>query len=361
MPYLALITDKVILLAPTFITATGLIAFLWLCHRLVIVRNASLGNEKLLARQLLMLCLTAASIIITVLSLPVGESTRNQLLVLIGIIISGVFAFSSTTIFTNLMAGMMLRVTKPFLTGDFVRVDGHFGRVTERGLLDTEIQTEDRHLVALPNSLLINSAVSVVRSSGTVVSVTLSLGYDVHYSEIERLLLQAVEKAKLEESFVQVLELGNDAITYKASGILVDVKTYLTAHSNLRKQILDTLHGNNIEIVSPSFMNQRRLSQDQLIIPKASSQTPATATIDKDITSAEDVVFDKADLATELAEKKSLLKAKIQSFELELASAPHAEKKKIKELIKTLADELSALRNTSLDEAQSNILDSAEK
>ena len=224
MTYLTLITAKIILLTPTFVTIAGLIGFLWLCHRFFIVRNASVGNEKMLARQLLMLCLTAASIIIAILSLPVSDSTRNQLLVLIGIIISGVFAFSSTTIFTNLMAGMMLRVTKPFLTGDFVRVDDYFGRVTERGLLDTEIQTEDRQLVALPNSLLINSAVSVIRSSGTVVSVSLSLGYDVHHAKIEQLLLEAIGKAELEESFVQVLELGNDAITYKASGILIDVK-----------------------------------------------------------------------------------------------------------------------------------------
>ena len=61
----------------------------------------------------------------------------------------------------------------------------------------------------------------------------------------------------------------------------------------------------------------------------------------------------------ELAEKKALLKTKIQSFELELASAPHAEKKKIKALIKDLLDELNELRNTSLDEADNDSADSA--
>ena len=350
MNYLALITDRISLLAPTFFTTASLILFLWLCHRFFIVRNAKVGNEKMLARQLLMLCLTAASIIISILSLPVSDSTRNQLLVLIGIIISGIFAFSSTTIFTNLMAGMMLRVTKPFLTGDFVRVNDFFGRVTERGLLDTEIQTEDRQLVALPNSLLINSAISVIRSSGTVVSVNLSLGYDVHHAKIETLLLEAVANAELEEAFVQVLELGDDAITYKASGILIDVKKYLTAHSTLRKQILDTLHNNDIEIVSPSFVNQRRLNQGQRVIPEAS----IPSVINKETTSAEDVVFDKADLATEVEEKKALLKSKIKAFELELASADSTEKKRLKSLIKDSLIELGELKNTSLEETESD-------
>ena len=351
MNYLTLITDRIALLAPALLTMASLVVFLWLCHRFFIVRNANVGNEKMLARQLLMLCLTAASIIIAVLSLPVSESTRNQLLVLIGIVISGVFAFSSTTIFTNLMAGMMLRVTKPFLTGDFVRVNDFFGRVTERGLLDTEIQTEDRQLVALPNALLINSAISVIRGSGTVVSVSLSLGYNVHHTKIEALLLKAVAAAELEEAFVQVLALGDDAITYKASGILVDVKKYLTAHSTLRKQILDELHDNGVEIVSPSFINQRRLENSQLIIPQVA--TPLAQ--EKETTSAEDVVFDKADLATEVEEKKALLRAKIKAFELELASAESPEKKKLKSLIKDLAIELGELKNTSLDEAESGV------
>ena len=348
MNYLSLISDRITLLIPTLATTAGLIVFLWLCHRFFIVRNAKLGNEKMLGRQLLMLCLTAASIIISILSLPVSDSTRNQLLVLIGIIISGLFAFSSTTIFTNLMAGMMLRVTKPFLTGDFVHVNGYFGRVTERGLLDTEIQTEDRRLVALPNSLFINSAVSVIRNSGTVVSVNLSLGYEAHHATIETLLLGAIGNAELEEGFIQVTDLGNDAITYKASGILVDVKKYLTAHSTLRKQILDTLHANHIEIVSPSFINQRRLQKDQVIIPQTTRRTDQT----QESTSAEDVVFDKADLATEVEEKKTLLKNKIQAFELEIASAPHAEKKKLKALIKELLSELGELRNTPLEETE---------
>ena len=55
-----------------------------------------------------------------------------------------------------------------FRSGDFIRVKEYFGRVTERGLLDTEIQTETRELISIPNAFLISNPVQVIRSSGTI-------------------------------------------------------------------------------------------------------------------------------------------------------------------------------------------------
>ncbi len=188
--------------------------------------------------------------------------------------ISGTFAFSSTTIMANLMAGVMLRMTRPFRTGDFIRVESYFGRVAERGLLDTEIQDESRELIAIPNTYLISHAVTVVRSSGTIVSTTLSLGYDVHHLVVEPLLLRAAERARLEDPFVHVLELGNYAITYRVSGLLVEVKNLLTVRSNLCREILDVLHEEQIEIASPTIMNQRRWPEETKLIP-ARSMSPS--------------------------------------------------------------------------------------
>lgn len=286
-----------------------------------------------------MLGLTFASAIIIVLVLPVSEGTRNQILVLIGIIISGIFAFSSTTIFANLMAGIMLRVTKPFDTGDFVTVGNHSGRIAERGLLDTEIQTEDRRLVAIPNTHMITVPISVVRGSGTIVSVTLSLGYDLHYSKIESLLIDAVKESGLEDPFIQILDLGNYAITYKASGMLGDVKIFLTAHSNLRRSILDTLHKNNIEIVSPTFMNQRQITDRQDFIPEKGQKAPI-----EQKSTAEEIVFDKAEQAEKNESEKNNILATIQQCESELENSTASEKKRLKEIIKTSREQLEILK-----------------
>ena len=147
-------------------------------HWLLIGRFPEMGDERKFPRQLIVMGLSLFGVVIAVLVLPVGESSRNQLIGLVGLIVSGVIAFSSTTIIANLMAGLLLRITKPFRVGDFIRIGEYFGRVSERGLLDTEIQTATRELISLPNSYCIGHPVATILGSGTIISASLSLGYD---------------------------------------------------------------------------------------------------------------------------------------------------------------------------------------
>ena len=149
--------------------------------------------------QLIMLGLTLAGLLVVIMSLPVSDTLRGQLLSLVGILLSASIALSSTTFLGNAMAGVLLRVVGVFQVGDFVRVGDHFGKVSERGLFHTEIQTEDRDLTTLPNSYLVTNPVKVVRNSGTIISAEVSLGYDVPRDQIETLLLAAAGKAGLEE------------------------------------------------------------------------------------------------------------------------------------------------------------------
>ena len=132
------------------IIVTGFV--LWGIHWCLIKRHPGLGSERKFPRQLILLVLTLVGVVGVIIALPIDESVRKQLLGLIGVLASGLIAFSSTNIVSNLMAGILLRMTKPFRTGDFIRVGDHFGRVSERGLFDTEIQSESRELIALPNA-----------------------------------------------------------------------------------------------------------------------------------------------------------------------------------------------------------------
>ena len=288
-----------------------------------------------------MLGLTILGILALAMAIPVKESSRNQIIGLIGLVLSGIFAFSSTTIFANLMAGMMLRVTRPFRTGDFVRAKEYFGRVTERGLLDTEIQTENRELIAVPNLFLITNPVTVVQSSGTIVSASLSLGYDVHHSQVETLLLEAAETCGLEEPFVHIMGLGDFSITYKISGMLKEVKSLLTANSNLCREVLDKLHGQGVEIMSPAFMNQRRLADDVKMIPRLAKKEkiePQRA--------AEEIVFDKAEQAEERENQKERLRAEIQQLETEVKDASEEDRARIDAKIQAARDQLKSLEET---------------
>ncbi len=217
-------------------------------------------------------------------------------------------------------------------------VNEYFGRVVERGLLDTEIQSEKRELVAIPNTYMITNPVSVTRSSGAIVSATLSLGYDIHHRRVESLLLDAARECGLEGPFTQILELGDYSVTYKVSGMLTDVKSLITARSNLSRQVLDTLHGSGIEIMSPAFMNQRRLPDDLKIIPADMIQKPSESVL-----AAEKVVFDKAEQAEQIEKLKQELMDKIQKHREELEEAPEEDKKLIQEKIDKYQEQLETL------------------
>lgn len=325
---------------PALATAITAAAVLWCAHWLLLGRRPELGADKKFSRQLTMLVLTVLSIVVVVLALPVSESTRNQLIGLVGLVISGIFAFSSTTIFANLLAGIMLRVTRPFHTGDFIRIDAHAGRIAETGLLDTEIQTETRELISIPNTLIISHPVSVVRSSGTIISATLSIGYDVHHKTVEACLLKAASESGLEEPFVHLMELGNFSITYRISGLLKDVKSLLTARSTLHCCVLDALHAADIEIMSPSFMNQRRLADDARMIPPADVPDQITQQ-----TTAEDIIFDKAEAAARIAAEKETLNKKIQDLKAAVKTAPEEDRPALDTAINDAVAALADLEN----------------
>ena len=191
---------------PLLAVLVAAILLLNLAHQFLIRRARGRTH---LGRQLLMLLLTVAAVIAVILALPISDSSRGDLFGLLGLVITGVVALSSTTFVANAMAGLMLRAVESFKLGDFVRVNEHFGRVTERGLFHTEIQSEDRDLITLPNLYLTTHPVKVVRASGTVIACELSLGYDVPYYQVEPLLEQAALDAGLEDPFTQLTRLGD--------------------------------------------------------------------------------------------------------------------------------------------------------
>lgn len=325
---------------PLLIALFGVIAGLWLAHHLLIARLSSNGNEKLFSRQLILLGLILIGLLTVILSLPISDSSRNQVIGLVGLVISGIFAFSSSTIFANLLAGIMLRITKPFRTGDFINVQDYFGRVVERGLLDTEIQTEGRDLVSIPNTFLITHPITVTRSSGTIVSTTLSLGYDLSNNRVEEALLDAAQKCDLVDAFVQIIELGDFSVTYKVSGKLEEIKNLISARSELNKQVLNVLHQRKIEIMSPSFVNQRRLAEDHQVIPK---EKPKSAK--KQAVSIEDVAFDKAEEAEQKEQTQHEIITQIETLKDSLRNADEDKKATLKAKIENLNTILEALNS----------------
>ena len=259
--------------------------------------------------QLIMLSMSLAAIVAVVLALPIDETLRGQLLSLLGLILSATIALSSTTFVGNIMAGIMLKGVKSTRPGDFITVGELTGRITEMALLHTEIQTEFRDLVTVPNLYLVTQPIKVVRRSGSIVTAEVSLGYDIPRTVVAEVLCAAVRESGLTDPFVHVRELGDSSILYRVAGLLENVDSLISARSGLREAMLDALHAADIEIVSPTFMNQRALDKKQSFIPE-----PVARNSEPPQAQAETIAFDKASDAASLEK----LKKRIESIDAEL-------------------------------------------
>jgi len=306
---------------PAVINILVSIALIYLVSKFIARKNR-LDSENTWLRQIAFVFLIIFCVVGVIVSFPIATETRGQILNLLGIAFTAVIALSSTSFVGNLMSALMLKVIGGIRPGDFLTVGEHTGRVSEQGLLHTEIQTEDRTLTTIPNMFLINNPHTVVRSTGTIISAKVSLGYDVSRFKIEKALIEAAQRSGLKEAYVQVMDLGDFSITYRIAGFLEKIKFVISSRASLRAHILDVLHENEIEIVSPNFMNQRQLDPNKEFIPQVNYyERKETEHLSK---KPEDLIFDKADEA----ESKESIKANCEKI-----------KNKISEIKEKLKDE----------------------
>lgn len=266
-------------------------------------------------------------VVIFIFALPISVELQGQIFGLFGIVVSAGIALSSTTLLGNLLAGVMNNSEGRFKSGDLIEVENFQGRVTKKSFFYTEIQLEDSNFITIPNLLLATKPIKNTRKSDTIISTTVSLGYDVSRELIEDVLKKAAIHAKLKNPYVYITKLGDFSVVYKIHGFLEDSDTYFSSFHYLNKSVMDALHRRKIEIVSPTFMNQRQVNDKEFI-----SQSPQKQTSKQAHSSHENQVFDKAKSFEKIEENKKKLEKKLEKLEDKEA------KSKLKERIEKLED-----------------------
>ena len=309
-------------------------------------RTKLLRTNVRFTKQLIQFAILSIGFIFVVFNLPTSDQYKESTLSLFGVIAGVAIALSSTTFIANAMSGIMLRIIKPFRIGDYIESGNVFGRVTDIHILHTEVQSVDRDLVTFPNLKLVSNPLKTIRSSGTIIFTCVSLGYDVPRQKVEKNLLSAAEKTGLEAPFVHVLELGDFSVTYKVGGLLKNIEGLITARSDLKKTVIDTLHEANIEIVSPNFMNQRILKEGAVFIPK---KEPLKAEVPQNILEKkpEEIIFDKAieaEILDKIGASLSTLEEKEKELGQQISNVPDQNRKtelsKKLEILKKQKDEI---------------------
>lgn len=138
-------------------------------------------------------------------------------LVSLSVVLGFVLGFALGDTLSNIAAGFMIAITKPFKKGDYVTANGESGSVENVGISITELKTPDNKLVIVPNKSVWGSNITNFTKFDTRrVDMTMGVGYD---DNLEKVIKTTLDVLKSDDRVlsdpapqVAVSEFGDSAV-----------------------------------------------------------------------------------------------------------------------------------------------------
>ncbi|UCD76674.1 MAG: mechanosensitive ion channel [Phycisphaerales bacterium] len=120
---------------------------------------------------------------------------------------------------SNLAAGVMLLIFRPFKVGQFVLVAGQSGTIDEIGVFSTTMDTPDNRRLILPNSAVFGSVIeNVTHHPIRRVDVAVGVAYDSDIDHTRQVLEEAAaevhDPSTGKDPQVMLLTLGNSSVDW---------------------------------------------------------------------------------------------------------------------------------------------------
>lgn len=180
--------------------------------------------------------------------------------VFLGLLIS----LGSTSAISNLVAGMVITYMRPFKIGDRVKIGEVEGKVLEKSMLVTRVRTIKNEEITLPNASILSGHTinySSFSKEGVIISVAVTIGYDVKWEQTEQLLLNAAQKTdlvlKTPKPFVLKTSLDDFYISYQLNSYINAPEFTAKIKSDLHMHILNEFNLAGVEILSPHYRANR--------------------------------------------------------------------------------------------------------
>jgi small conductance mechanosensitive channel len=156
---------------------------------------------------------------------------------------------------SNVAAGVMILVLRPFKIGDFIEAGGKAGTVKEVGLFGTELATGDNVYISVPNSAIIGGAIANFSHHGTRrIDIVVGIGYGADIDQafgVLRGLAEADDRVLKEPAVhLSVRELADSSVNIGLR-IWVNAADYWNVLFDLNKGVKQGLDAAGIEIPFP--------------------------------------------------------------------------------------------------------------
>jgi small-conductance mechanosensitive channel len=187
-----------------------------------------------------------------------GTTAFQGITIFLGIILS----FGSSSVVSNLLAGLFVIYRRSINLGDWIKVKDHVGSVESITVLETILRSMKNELISIPNSQLLGSElINYTRkgeTDGVVIHTRVGIGYEEPQRKVEAMLLEAVGRTaglKTDPSpFVLRSELADYAVVYEVNAFPASLDAVPRLKSDLHASILDVFNENQVQIMTPSYI-----------------------------------------------------------------------------------------------------------
>ena len=116
-------------------------------------------------------------------------------LVSVSVVLGFVLGFALGDTLSNIASGFMIAITKPFMAGDYVDVNGEKGTVKNVGISVTELDTVDNKHVIIPNkSVWGSNIINYTKNSIRRVDMEMGVGYEEDLDKVIKTTMDLIKK-----------------------------------------------------------------------------------------------------------------------------------------------------------------------
>ncbi|MDR0382687.1 MAG: mechanosensitive ion channel family protein [Spirochaetaceae bacterium] len=194
---------------------------------------------------------------------PYLPNSESDIFKGISVLVGVIFSLGSSSVISNLIAGIVMTYMRPFRIGDRIKIDDITGFVVERGPMNTRIRTHKNEFVSFPNQMILNKSVTNYNSSteggldGYIVHAAITMGYDVSWRTVHDILINAALKTAHTENtpapFVNQTKLDDFYCWYEINVFTKNVSLLPSIYTELYKNIQDGFADANISMFAPHY------------------------------------------------------------------------------------------------------------
>jgi len=182
----------------------------------------------------------------------------------VSVFLGVLFSLGSTTVISNVVAGLVLTYMRSFKLGDRVKVGEVLGDVVEKTPFAVRIKTSKKEVVTVPNGTLLSSNVvnystSGDEANGIILYMSITVCYDVPWRRAVELIIEAASKSEYvldnPAPFVLVKNLGNYACEMELNIYTNEPEKQPSIFSSLNKNIRDIFEQNGINMTVPLLLS----------------------------------------------------------------------------------------------------------